>query len=457
MLKQIQKSINEHELLREGDRVLVALSGGPDSVALLEVLASLKKKLSLELSAIYVNHQIRPRAAVKEEKFCRRLCEKLNVEFMSFTHDVPGKARGEGLTVEEAGRNVRYDLFEKLAREHGYTKIALGHHRDDRVETVLFRLLRGTGPAGLAGMPVKRGKIIRPLYDVSKEDILAYLKERGLKYCHDQSNRQSDYSRNFIRLKLLPAIRDKLNSGVDKALINLSEIAADEERFLESRVKEAFIKAVGRTPGGKIRLDLKRFSGYAIWLQRRLLRRCLTSFSLDETGPDRAVVERVLELCKAGRKSVSLPGRLQAAASDTELILYRRQSSKFLAELVPGQKCRLEWPRVELSASVTNSVEPVKTVKLSSTVAVDFKKVVWPLTVRNIRPGDRFLPLGMKGSKKVGNYLTDRKVPTALRDEVLVVTDRKGIIWLVGYEIAHRVKIDSQTRKVLKIAVRQRG
>ncbi|MCH9024288.1 MAG: tRNA lysidine(34) synthetase TilS [candidate division Zixibacteria bacterium] len=277
--KKVKHLITENSLLSAKDSVLIALSGGPDSVALLHILTRLKKSLSLNLNAIYINHGLRPRAAAKEELFCTALCQKFEVKLRIVAVDIKALSAGSKKGIEEAARDFRYEQFEKLAAELNCQKIALGHHFDDRVETILFRFLRGTGPAGLKGMPMSRGKIIRPLYNLTKQEILDYLKKQNLKYCIDKSNSKTEFRRNYIRNRLLPEIRAKLNPAVDRGIISLSEIISEEELYLEKIADKAYIKCVTRSPAGKLVLASERFAGYDLWVQRRVIRRCIAKVS----------------------------------------------------------------------------------------------------------------------------------------------------------------------------------
>jgi tRNA(Ile)-lysidine synthase len=457
MLEKVKRTIHEHSLVAAGDAVLVALSGGPDSVALLHILSRLRKRMKVTLAALYVNHQIRPRAAKQEEGFCQKLCDKLGVTLTIERADIPALARKQKKGLEETARDFRYALFENQARLGGYGKIALGHHIDDRVETILFRILRGTGRTGLRGMPIKRGKIIRPLYHVTKEEIYVYLKRHRLPFCIDQSNTSCDFARNYIRNKLLVDIRKRLNPAVDAALLNLSEITAEEESFLQQFVSRVREKISGITVGGKIELDLRSFSKYDRWLRRRLLRHCLTETSGKVSAFDKAVVDRLDKLCLTTGKAVSLPDHVQAVRVSDKLIIYRKGSHSFYKELKPGQITRLPGLRLNLRCKEVNNSKGAFNIKRrSKQVRVDREKLSFPLFVRHIMPGDRFTPLGVKGTKKVGDYLTDRKVAPVFRDEIPVVCDQEGIVWLVGFEIADRVKIDSSTGRVIEIEVSER-
>jgi len=457
MIEKVRNTIRKHDLLSVGDSVLVALSGGPDSVALLHLLTRLRKDMKLKLAAVYVNHQIRPRAARKEERFCRELCDKLGVELTIIREDIPALARQKKKGIEETARYYRYHVFETLAMEHGYDRIALAHHVDDRVETILFRILRGTGRTGLQGIPIKRGRIVRPVYYITKEEIHAYLKRHRLKFCVDQSNASSDYARNYIRNSLLVDIRRNLNPRVDAALLKLSETAQEEETYLDSVVRKAKKKIIKTTVGGKIELDLKGFAEYNVWLRRRLLRYCLTELSPDKQAPDKIVVDRLDEICMNGSKALSLPGNAHTVRAGDKLVFYNEERCAYTEELAPGKICRLPKLRLDIRCRLpvvyNGSLEKTKRPRQ---VWLDSEKLLLPLVVRNIRRGDRFVPLGMKGTKKIGDYLTDRKIASVYRDEIPVVCDQRGIVWLVGFEIADRVKINSSTSKVIRIEVSER-
>ncbi len=454
MLAKVRQAIAEHALLSEGDAVLVALSGGPDSVALLHILHRLRRRLKLELAAVYLNHEIRPRAARREEAFCQQLCDRLGVELTIVREDIPRLAKERKQGLEETARAVRYALLESLAQEDGFDKVALAHHADDHVETILFRILRGTGRTGLLGIPVARGIFVRPLLGVTKEDVCAYLKHYNLEYCVDRSNVKTAQSRNFIRRRLLPEIRRRLNPKVDLALLKLSDVVSEEEAFLEQSTEAVWVKIARRTAGGKIELDLRGFGVYDKWLRRRLLRRCLTGPSGNPPAPGKTVIDRLERLCDAQHGSVSLPGGFQVVRAGDKLIIGRAAIGRYSQPLEPGKVTELSPLSVNVRCTLLAvSAQRLNTQRRSRRVKLDWEKLSLPLVARNIRRGDRFVPLGMKGSRKVGDYLTDRKVPPVYRDEIPVVCDKDGIVWLVGFEISDRVKIDALTKKVLSLEI----
>lgn len=457
MFAKISETIENYDLITRGNSVLVALSGGPDSVAMLDILCRMRRGFKLNLLAVYVNHRIRPRAASRETAFCANLCEKLKVRFISISADVPALAAESKMSLEQAGREVRYREFGRIADENAVDRIALGHHADDRAETILFRIIRGTGTAGLKGLPIKRGKIVRPLYYVTKKEILAYLEQRKLEFCLDSSNLKADFKRNYIRLRLLPEIRRNLNPAVDSALLGLGETAEAEDQLLETVAAQAIKKAVRFSPGEKIELDLSLFPNYDLWLRRRLIRYCVTLLSPSGLAPDRKVTERLVNPAPTGRRSISLPGGIQATEVTGKLVFHRKKKQHYCEELRPGTIQSLKYPSIDLKLRLIRGQKSlVKKERRSSKISIDAGKVKSRLMVRSIRTGDRFRPLGMKGSKKVGDYLTDRKVHPIYRDEIPLVCDNEGIVWLVGFEIAERVKVDNNTKKVLRIEYTRR-
>lgn len=407
----------------------------------------------MKLHAVYINHQIRPKAAQQEEKFCYTLCQKLHIPFLVVTENVPQFAHEERIGLEEAGRLVRYHTFDLLSKTLKCTKIAVGHHQDDRVETILFRLFRGTGPTGLVGIPVKRGKVIRPLYDVSKEEILVYLKHHRLSYRVDSSNVNEQFRRNYIRHSLLPSVRKQLNPSADRAILRLSEILAAEDGYLRQIAGRYAARLISRTPGGKIQLALSRYPQYDLWLRRRLIRYCLEQIIGADAGVEWETVERLDSFClNPTARPITLAGQVSAQHLSGKLVLSGRQKVQFErlltetgAVLVPELNSV-----VILKRQTWTGKSPIYT-KDSFRATLDAEAVKGQLLIRNVRPGDRFQSLGLRGTKKIADILTDRKIPAIFKDEVPVVCDKQGIIWIPGFTIAERVKITKSTKRVIRI------
>lgn len=457
MIDTVQKTIRELDLIAKGEAVLVALSGGPDSVALLHVLHQLAPRLGIRIGAAYVNHQIRVDEAAAEEEFCSSLCRQLEIDLVIIREDIPALAQEVKKGIEETARNFRYGALEQVAADGAYDKIAVGHHADDQVETILFRIIRGSGRRGLIGIPIRRDNIVRPLLEVTRQEIMEYLEQHGLSYCTDKTNEDLTIRRNFIRHRLLPLIREQINPRVDASLLNLAETMEHEEQYLESVVDRAMKKCVTYSPGGKIELALKLFCSYDKWLRRRLLRRCLITASTTDTFPDKMVVERLDTACLRGQKAISMPKRIRAIRAGEKMVLCVFKSDTSVEQLQRGRKVSVPGLQMSLDYRETN-YRPSDSMwaRRAGRVVLDAGKVVLPLTVRLPRPGDRFGPLGMEGTKTVNSFLADRKLHPAYRDEIPVVCDQRGIVWLVGYEIADRVKIDEKTRKVIKLGCNRR-
>lgn len=458
LVKRFQKTIKENGLINQDDSILIALSGGPDSTALLRLLAGVRDKMNLTLGAIYVNHQLRKKAARAEENFCQELCDRFDLELDIATEDIKQLAKERGQSIEEAARDFRYDLFETLASEKGYDRIAVGHHLNDQAETIMFRIIRGTGLDGLAGMPARRGRIIRPLLGVTKNDILDYLKENDLAFCRDRSNESIKMSRNFIRNNLLRDIRKRLNPQVDEALVRLGELVKIDLNLLDRLAQAATRKCVRLTPGGKFELVLSRLSGYDGAVQRRLIRHCLRQLSPSNLAPEREVVERLIDLIGQDGMKISLPGRLTAKTETGKLFLYLGAKLKFSEAFEPGRRCKIPLPRLTFRARVADGslVDLVRKAR-SRRITIDWQAVSPPLVVRSVKPGDRFQPLGMSGSKKISDFLIDTKWPEPKRDEVALVCDRKGIVWVAGHQIDDRVKLTRETKKVLFLEFSRRN
>lgn len=455
IVEKVAHSIAVYGLTRPGDNVLVGLSGGPDSVALVSVLSRLRKRLHISLGAVYVNHRLRPRAAAAEARFCADLCTRLDIPFYYEEIDIPALVQRDKTGIEETARKYRYRSLERLAAEHGYDTIAVGHHRDDRVETILFNLFRGAGRHGLIGFPARRGRIIRPLYDLTREEIEAYLAAGGLPSMLDRSNRSGRHVRNRIRARILPLIKKEITPRASENILRLAEILADEEAWFDRKTEGAFRRIGTITPGGKFVLDLNGWKRYDVWFKRRLAIRLLHEAGVWET--EYAEIERVVRLADAPAGSrVTLPDGMTAETAGEKLFLYRSGTRIEKQELTIPGKCILPFPRLRIAATVVGSVDRETLRRGNRSVAyVDGGKLSGGLYVAGMKPGVRFRPYGRPGSKKAGDFLTDRKFPRPLRDELPVLYDRRGIVWLAGVEIDHRVRVGPSTKETVKLEIRR--
>ncbi len=452
LIAKARENIEAEALIKTAERVLVSLSGGPDSTALLYILASLKNGFNCELSAVYLNHNLRPDYIDAEIGFCRKICGELDIPFKVESGDIPTMAEKMKLSIETAARQFRRETLEKLAEENDFDKIALGHHQDDAIETILFRLFRGTGPGGLFPIRPISGRYIRPFYNIPKREILDYLNTNGIGYMTDHTNEQSDYSRNYIRNEVIPVIEKEFGDKYRRALLNFTDIAHNQDIFVRSVALRELKEISTITPGKKIVVDLDRFASYDLPLKRVVAKILLENAAGVDGFGTFDEVESLIETAGEKRKERDLSGGLKAAYDRGKLILWKETTeiaSRNIA--IPSQTVIDELNamlRVRLRDKIPNKI---KAQKEGNRVFLDSEKISPPIILRGIANGDRFHPFGMEGTKKVGDLLTDRKISRILRDEIPILEDRKGVFWVIGIEIDERVKISVKTRKVLEI------
>lgn len=472
-LKKLKQAIARYDLLEKGDKVLVAVSGGPDSVALLYALLEIRDEFNLDLSVAHLNHKLRGRESDEDQKFVKKLAQKLNLKFFSKSIDVKKEAKKKKLSLEEGARLVRYRYLEDLADRIEADKIALGHQADDQAETFLMRLLRGAGGLGLSGIPPKRGKIIRPLIEIKREEIEKFLKEKGESYRTDSSNLLPNYFRNKIRLLLLPLIKKKFNPKIVEVLNRTSSIISFQQQYVEKNSEE-ILRLLCKTKKmvrlrspqkDKIVLDLKRFINYDISLKREMIRLCVKKLNEDRfaspttgsTDLSFDSVERTLDLIqrkKSGRK-VKLTGNMWAEVTGETLAIYIEKKKKQAYPIsLPGENYLRNLGMRIKSEVVPRFSLPEKIKSKGEEVAfLDWEKLKEPFSLRSRRPKDKFKPLGMEGTKSIADFLIDMKVPRYERDEVMLLTTRGKIAWIVGYRISDEFKVTDKTKKVLKMEV----
>jgi tRNA(Ile)-lysidine synthase len=454
-IDRLSETIRRFDLLKKEDRVLVAISGGPDSVALLYGLLALQPEFDLKLYVAHLNHKLRGAESDEDEKFVKELARHLKLKFFSKRIDVKKEAKKRKLSIEETAREIRYDYLEKLADQIKADKIATGHQADDQAETFLMRLLRGAGGTGLSGIPVKRGKIIRPLIQIKREEIEEFLKAYKITHRLDSSNELPDYFRNKIRLSLLPEIKRKFNPKIVNVLNRTAEILSCQQEYIE-KTCEQIIQDAGISRKNKIILDLKGFASYDICLQREMIRLCVKWLKGDLNQITYESVERVLDLLqkkKSGRK-VRLAYKIWMEVSEKKLVCYKEKETKeFDYPLtLPGEAKHRDWG-IKIKAEIVKGKLTSQTINTQdrNIAYLDWGKLQKPFRIRTRWKADRFRPLGMKGTKSLADFFIDAKVPHHLRDEVSILTSKGKIVWVVGYRISDEFKVTDETKKVLKV------
>lgn len=477
LIDKVRQTIKKYDMLRLGDRVVVGVSGGPDSVVLLHILLELREEMNLSLHVAHLNHKLRSKEADKDAQFVELLAKKFKLPFTVKVVDVAGFSKKKKLTLEEAARQKRYDFLESVAKETGATKIAVGHNADDQVETILMWLLRGAGRAGLMGIPPIRKidqagitaksrfgiSIIRPLIEVYRKEIKSYLKKHRLSYRLDTSNLSPVFRRNKLRLKLLPLIRKDYSPNFDALILQTSEILRDENALLEREVNKVSKRLIDRILPGKISIDLNKLLRYNISLQRQIIRRLVFWVSSGKVIPDYRKVEEIIKLVVSGKANVRilLSGGLVVKKSYNLLEIIGKKETEnpwesFNYKLkVPGKTI---IPRLNLTIETVVFDKPRKfKYSRSKFIAhLDLEKIKLPLVVRNRHEGDRLNPLGMPGYKKVKDIFIDNKIPREMRDSIPLVISGKEVIWITGYprwkeQLSDRVKVTGNTRQILEI------
>jgi len=431
MLKTIRQTIKNYNMLTLGDRVLVGLSGGADSVVLLAVLMALREEFGITVCAAHVNHGLRD-AAINDEGFARRFCEERGIPFFAFQADVKGLASDEKLSIEEAGRKLRYKYLHQGLAKLGATKIATGHHADDNAETVLLNLFRGAGLKGMCGIPPVNGKIIRPLLEVSRKEIEAYAYENGIPFITDKTNAESDYSRNYIRNKIIPVIQAHFGETVATTMAkNALALRADED-FLETTAKTAFdmLNMQPMDAPTTITLPINELLSHPPALTTRIIRQAIATIRGEEAliNIQSTHIKSILDIAQGqtGREA-SLPG-FKALREYENLIFHKHPQNPtqgYSYPLSPGT------PIMLYSASITLSLQkPSKNQFDCCTQAFNYDKVEGVLELRTRRAGDK-ISLSGTGTKKLQDYFTDTKTPKSQREQTLLLADGNNILWIM--------------------------
>ncbi|MCG0239179.1 MAG: tRNA lysidine(34) synthetase TilS [Firmicutes bacterium] len=474
MLEQVRQTLRRYGMVQPGDRVLVAVSGGPDSTALALALARLAPEWGFSLHLFHLHHGLRGEAADEDARWVEALAASLGLPCTIRRVDVRALAQAEGKGLEAAGRQARYQELARLAGEVGANRVATGHTRDDQAETVLLRLLRGTGPGGLAGIrpvrplgpPAPPGTtVIRPLLEVSRRETEAFCAAAGIVPRWDATNLTPDFTRNRVRHELLPLLR-QFNPAIVDRLAELAEVAREEDDHLAAATAEAAAAWGCRLGEEEASLPLAALRQLPIALGRRLIRLAAAGFGV--CLPFRHV-EALLRGAREGKGCWDLPGGLTAAVGPEALILRRRTPGGTPADpgpdakggplpqpvplAVPGET---EVPELGVSFRAEWVDAPGGGPAAPDSVDLAPERLPGPLAVRTWRPGDRIYPVGMSGSKKLQDLFVDSKVPRARRSRIPLVVAGDAVVWVVGLRVDRRFLAGPEGPR-LRLTVQHRG
>ncbi len=477
-IKTLWDQIREERLFERDARVVVAVSGGADSMALLYGLHSLNdlENVNLSLHVAHLNHLLRGDEAEEDAAFVHAAADDLGLQCSIVKRDIAALASKSGKSIEEVGRQERYHTLERVCIQVGAEAVAVGHHADDNAETILHRVLRGTGLRGLRGIPPTRSispmsdvHVVRPLLRHTRKQILAFLAERGIPHREDRTNESNEPMRNRIRNVILPELESDVNPQVREALLRLGEQARWFEEYLRETAQRTFETLIISRTDQMMELNAVALAKKNRIVQTELVRRAIEIFEVGQQDLSFAHLKAVLDLISdpASGKQLDLPGGMSVTKLYDRLVFSlptdepREAISPEIAVHVPGVT-HLPVRRVEIECNIV-AITQKEIAKWRQATGhcdpleewADFDRVHLPLVVRAKRSGDRFWPLGAPGSKKVSEFLIDTKVDPAEREHVAVLCDRLGPIWIVGHRLDERVKVTRQTHTVLKMNARK--
>ena len=457
MIKTVEQKtlgfIDGNHLIEKGDKVLVAFSGGADSVFLLAFLLKFKRRLRIELSAFHLNHKLRGKAAEEEEKFCADFCKKNKVEFHSTSREIKSIAKKKKISIEEAGREIRYSELLKAAEKYKANKIATAHNLSDNVETILLNFIKGTGIKGLTGIPVKRENIIRPILCLNSDEIRKYLDANNISYKVDKSNLDNDYERNFLRNKIIPKLKQRLNPRVEEKISNTAAILKDVSSFIEKQINQLTSNAV-RFDGEMLEINLKKVSKIDFSVRSIFFKSVVEeNFNIELESENIRALSDLID-SQTG-SMIQLKEKVVALRERDLLVISRhsKQSNQRVSRKIKiGQKIEIDGQLI--------SIEKInkKNVKFNDNKSVEFisgDQVKNIFEIRKWKVGDKFQPIGMKGTKNISDFLSDEKVSSKSKKGNLVLTNSEKIVWVIGLRIDEWFKITPSTKRILKLTFNQ--
>jgi tRNA(Ile)-lysidine synthase len=452
-IDKVLSTIETHSMLHQGDGVVIGLSGGADSVCLTHLLSEIAKTLELRLYAVYIDHGLRPEETPDERAFCKNLCEGLGIEFSVIEVDVKAMAEADKVNIQEAARLLRYAELERTALALGYRRIAMAHNLDDQVETFFMRIIRGSGPAGLAGIPAVRGKIIRPVIGIYRDEIEQYLDANNMSFVTDSSNLKDDYLRNKLRSSLMPLLTE-LNPNIMDTVSRTMDILTDEERYFFITVTKALMKIITKKTDNLIELFTVPLEHMDRAIARRTIRR-----AIEETRGLRGIeykhIEDILSLIKKGNAgdSLDLPHGIRVVRKYSTVLLTSEPPIALGTYTIESQgETQLDETKRIIRTTISGKM-PSPLGDTKNYCILDGEKAILPITVRARKDGDHFYPSGFGKKKKLQDFFVDAKLPRHERNEVPIVTSNDEIIWVAGHRGDERFATSESTTVFLLLEI----
>ena len=461
LVERVSEYMQEHHMVENGQKIVVGVSGGADSMGLLSILSEIAEYFHISLAVVHVNHGIRGKAADADQAYVENFCRNHEIPCYSFHVDLKRFARKEGMSEEEAGRFYRYQCFEKVRKEVGAERIAVAHQREDSCETVLFNMFRGTGLKGLAGIPPVRDNIIRPLLCATRADIEAYLQEKEILWRTDETNLTDVYTRNRIRHQIIPYVEEHINLAAGQHIQEMAGLLSDVSDYLDRQGERAFDACVTVGDQPTCAIHGASFAELHVVIQREVLRRAFYVAAGKLKDVDKEHIEMVRGLFgKTVGRRCSLPYQLQAI---------RTYEGVVIRKILPGEECLEEGIWVDVTgpgvypvpdADFTVEFEIKESFKTEEipinryTKWFDYDKISNSLSIRTRENGD-YITLDGQGHKKLlKRWMIDEKIPREERDRMLLLADGSHILWIIGHRISDSYKVSAETQRVLAVKVR---
>lgn len=445
MKEKILKTIKENKLIKKGDKIILGISGGPDSICLFNILYSLKKEFNLKLVLVHVNYNFRGKDSISDEKFIRNLAKKFKIKLHVKNIKLSDYKKKN---LEEYFREVRYNYFNEILKLEKAQKIAVAHNKDDQIETILMHFMRGSGLAGLSGMKIKNNKIIRPLMETKKKDILAYLKQEGIKYREDKTNKDLKFTRNRIRHQLIPYLEKNYNPNLRDTLYKNSLILRDEQELISNLVKDIFDKKVLKSEN-KYEISFKNFNSFHIALRRRLLICVINEkFKKDISLLMVNEILNLLDNSKNGSKKIIK--EIEIIKNYDKITIRETKEQTIVKKLNLKIVGETKIPFLGFKF-ITKKVDRCSRISKNKCY-IDLNKVNEELFVRVREKGDKFCPKGIAGSQKLKDFFINQKIEQDKRDYIpLVVNDKNEIVWIVGFRVDKRFVPEKKSKNILEI------
>lgn len=462
MFNQVVKFIQQHHMLQEGDRIIVGVSGGADSICLLNVLLELRETYGLDLFVVHINHGLRGEEAMGDQKYVEAFCKKHHLPCTCYQKDVAGYSKAHHCSLEEAGRILRYEAFEHEYNDKQCNKIAIAHNKNDLAETVLFHLARGTGLKGLVGIEPVRGNVIRPLLAVTREEIEIYLKNKGIEYCIDSTNLETDFTRNKIRLQVLPLLTELNQQAVAHIAGTASQISEVEE-YLKKQTNLLYERIVS-FKNGLYSVDIEKLQREDPVLVKRVLRQMIGNAAGKLKDIEEIHILAVYELLQKGvGKQLNLPLGVIARCSYDSLVIGHKDkmtapilqdtfASLFMKIEVPGS---YYLPKIQkkISFSLLDYEKNMVIPKNSCTKWFDYDRIRDTIFLRTRNPGD-FMQINKEGGTKLlKDIFINDKIPKEERNSIPLLCDGEHVMWIIGGRISEAYKVSLASKKILVVNI----